>query len=554
MKIILAALNSRYIHSNLAIRYIKNFAKEYDIELFEATINENPMDIAIKIASNKPDIVGFSCYIWNIENTLKVCSTLKKIDNNMKILLGGPEVSYDGEKYLKNCEYIDFIIEGEGEITFKELLYALKGGKELNSIDGIAYRIGDKIMINSQRALIENLDMLPFPYYDDMPDRIIYYEASRGCPFSCKYCLSSTIKGVRYFSLERVKRDLKYLIDRNVKLVKFVDRTFNANKSFAKEVWTFLIQNHKNTTFHFEIAADLFDCESLELLKKVPPGLFQFEVGVQTTNPEVLKNINRVMDFEAVKRNINEIKKGENIHCHLDLIAGLPGENMDSFKKSFNDCMKIKPDVLQLGFLKILKGSPMEADTEKYDIHYIDYPPYTVLYTKDIAFNDMKKLINMEAVFDTYYNSGIFKLSMEYVLSEIESAFEFFMDFSTYLSQTGFFDRNFDIKDRFSFFLQFSSEYADNEIIRDLLLHDFVINTKKSSVPDFLRRKDSKDIKNIIMHNKDFICKKIGSSDIKKMAYFPVKIKISRKNENLYIEKVNSIVIFNLNNERFFYI
>ncbi|HBG39618.1 MAG TPA: B12-binding domain-containing radical SAM protein, partial [Clostridiaceae bacterium] len=409
MKCVLAALNSKYIHSNLAIRYLKQYDEK--IETFEGTINDNILNMAYKILELSPELLGFSCYIWNIEETIKLCSTIKKMDGRIKIFLGGPEVSFNGEDILKKYDFIDYIIAGEGELTFSEFIKALNENKSLYEVDGLIFKEGNNIIKNQERKSIMDLNIIPFPYKDkdEIPDKIVYYEAARGCPFGCSYCLSSIDKGIRHLSIERVKKELKFFIDNDVKLVKFVDRTFNGNKKFAMEIWSFLIENHKNTKFHFELAGDILDDEELELLSKAPAGLFQFEIGVQTTNPSILKNINRKMDFEKLKQNIIRIERFGNIHCHLDVIAGLPGENMDSFIKSFDMCMEMKPDVLQLGFLKILKGSPIYNETDKYGIKYLDYPPYQVLSTNTMSYDELKILIMVEKVFEEYYNSHLFE-------------------------------------------------------------------------------------------------------------------------------------------------
>lgn len=457
MKVLLIALNSKYVHSNLAIRYLRAYVNEFDVEIFEGTINENPFNLALEIARKKPDVVAFSCYIWNIENILKICGILKEINKDITIILGGPEVSYDPKNILQLNEYIDYIIFGEGEETFKELLeYLSRQGKrkDLKSMKGLAFRLGEEIIVNEERPLITNLDTIPFPYDLEIPSKIVYYEASRGCPFSCKYCLSSTIKGVRFFSLERIKRDLKYLIDNDVKLVKFVDRTFNANKRMAIEIWEFLIQNSKGTKFHFEIAADLLDEDCFEVLKRAPKDLFQFEIGVQTTNETVLKNINRIMDFERVKNNVKRVMSMGNIHCHLDLIVGLPGEDFSSFRRSFEDVMDIKPDVLQIGFLKVLKGSPISFEAEEYGIKYSPYPPYQVLKTKDLSFEEVVFLLKFEEVFETFYNSHIFNNTIRYFLNKLNS-YEFFSKLTIFLEENNFFKLNFDLNGKTKLLLEF---------------------------------------------------------------------------------------------------
>lgn len=555
MKTILAVLNSKYVHSSLALRYIKAYCSEYDIELFESTINENILNNALKLIEKQPDIIGFSCYIWNMESTLKLCSIIKEVKPEIEIVLGGPEVSYDADIVMQNYEYIDYIITGEGELPFKALLDALDNNLNgLFEIDGLAYRKDGKVIGNGKCKVIEDLNVIPFPYQYEIPDRIIYYEASRGCPFNCTYCLSSTLKGIRYFSIDRIKKELKYFIDRDVKLVKFVDRTFNANKRAAMEIWEFLINNSKNTLFHFEIAGDLLDEEEIRLLKSAPKGLFQFEIGVQTTNPEILKNINRKMDFQRVKNNVVSLMESDNIHCHLDLIAGLPGENMESFRKSFDMCMEIDPHVLQLGFLKVLKGSPIYSQREKYDIHHLNFTPYQVLYTRDMSISEISKLLKLEEVFESYYNSGIYKITMRYIMANVDSRFDFFMEFTNFLIDAGFFIKNYDLKDKFKFLFDYLIREYDTDIIKDILLHDFIIGTKKSWLPDFLKKEYSEEVKIRVNESWGQVKNMLGEVNPKKVIYVPVKVKANICGNKYNIQRNDGIVVFNLQNSRFCYI
>jgi len=387
MKALLTTLNSKYIHSALSIRYLKEFCKDIaDISLMEFTINQNIDYIAGEIYKRKPDIIGFSTYIWNLEHTLRVCEILKLVNPNIKIILGGPEVSFDSEDIMKENWFIDFIISGEGEIPFRELLLSIfDGDRDFSSVKGLTYREGEEIIKNPPGSLLKNLDMIPSPYVEidkSLEKKIVYYESSRGCPFNCQFCLSSTIKGVRYFSLERVKEDLQRLMDMKVKQVKFVDRTFNANKKYAMEIMEFIMdKDPEDMNFHFEVTAHLIDEDMLQLIKKAKPGLFQFEIGVQSTNERTIEAIGRTTNFGKLKEICKEIKSYKNIHQHLDLIAGLPYEGYESFKKSFNDVYEIKPEKIQLGFLKLLKGSGLRKEKEKYGFKFLDIPPYEVLET-----------------------------------------------------------------------------------------------------------------------------------------------------------------------------
>ncbi len=555
MKTILASLNSKYVHSNLAIRYIKAFSTNYKIDLFEATINENIMDIAFKIFNKKPDIVGFSCYIWNIEHTLKVCSTLKKLDKNIKIILGGPEVTYDPYQYIQKYDYIDYVLAGEGEISFSLLLKHIDGKIDIGTIEGVYYREGGSPK-GREPVVIEPLDILEFPYKDinDLPDKIVYYEASRGCPFGCKYCLSSVLRGVRFFSIERVKSNLEFFIENNVPLVKFVDRTFNANKKFAMEIWKFLIDNKKNTVFHFEIAADILDDEVIELLNTAPKGLFQFEIGVQSTNVDVLKNINRVMNFEKVKNNVQKILKGDNIHCHLDLIAGLPGQDIKCFKNSFNDCMEIMPDVLQLGFLKILKGSPMEREAKKYNMKWCDYAPYQILSTSTMPASDIIQLIEIEKVFEDFYNSHIFERTMYYVLENLCDKFTFFFELKEYLKDREYFSRNLNLRDKFKILNEFLSEEYNEDVIRDILMLDYLTNTKKPNLPEFLSDKNEKSLRDKIHDSENYLEKAFGKFEYKRLFPANISVKVSRENGVYTYEEGDYTVVVNFDNGEYTYI
>ena len=433
MKTILTTLNSKYIHTALSIRYLKSYSQDItDIDLMEFTINQNVDFIAGEIYKRNPDIIGFSTYIWNRDKTLKVCETIKLVYPDVKIILGGPEVYFDGQDLMVEHWYIDFIVYGEGEITFKELLESiLMGKKDYSYINGLIYRKGDSIIQNPPRKLIKNLDSIPSPYSfigDEFKNKIVYLVSSRGCPFNCQFCLSSTIKGVRYFSLDRVKEDLEKLIDAKVKQVKFVDRTFNANKEYAMEIMNFIMEKDPhNMNFHFEVTAHLLDDDMLKFLKRAKEGLFQFEIGVQSTNVKTLEAIGRKTNLPKLKKVTEEIKSYNNIHQHLDLIAGLPYEDYDSFKDSFNYVYEIKPEKIQLGFLKLLKGSGLRNKRGKYGFKFLDSPPYEVLETNYISYEEMLKLKGIEDLVEKYYNEGYFEHSIEYIIKIIIKAHLIFM-------------------------------------------------------------------------------------------------------------------------------
>jgi radical SAM superfamily enzyme YgiQ (UPF0313 family) len=490
MRIILATLNSKFIHSNLAIRYLKSYTENINpIEIKEFTINQNIDFIVSEIYKMRPDILGFSTYIWNLEETLQVAETIKMVNPDTKILLGGPEVSFDGEYLLNKYSYIDYIIYGEGEESFKELIELSISGGNFKDILGLIYR-EDKIIKNPPRPLIKDLDTIPSPYRNisnEFDNKIVYYESSRGCPFNCEFCLSSTIKGVRYFSLDRIKEDLKILIESKVRQVKFVDRTFNANKRQAIEIMKYIIEEDpEDINFHFEITAHLIDEEMLQFLRKPKEGLFQFEIGVQSTNEETIDAVGRVTDFEELKRISKTIKSFRNIHQHLDLIAGLPYENYDSFKKSFNDVYGIKPEKLQLGFLKLLKGSGLRLNEKKYGYKYLDKPPYEVLENNYINYTDIIKLKAIEDLVDKYYNEEYFSNSLEFIIKNFyDTPFDFYEDFSIYWEDNGFFKVAKKRSDLYQILLDFylARMFSSSELFEELLKYDYIKNNKNMEYP-----------------------------------------------------------------------
>lgn len=508
METLLVTLNSKFIHSNLAIRYLKRFAEDIaDIDIAEFTINQNLDFIASEIYKLKKDIVGFSVYIWNIKETLRVCEILKLVNPEIEIFLGGPEVSYDMKEVLEENHFIDFVIFCEGEETFKEFIKEnLKENKDFKNIKGLAYRENKEIIINEERPLMRDLNIIPSPYEEktgEFENKIVYYESSRGCPFGCKFCLSSTIHGVRYFDIERVKKDLKNLIDMKVKQVKFVDRTFNANKKYSREIMEFLIkEDPKDINFHFEVTAHLIDDETLEFLKTVKEGLFQFEIGVQSTNEKTIESIGRTTDFEVLSRVVKEIKSFKNIHQHLDLIAGLPYEDYDSFGKSFNDVYNLKPEKLQLGFLKLLKGSELRLDEEVYGYKYIDEPPYEVLESKFTPYEDMLKLRDIEDIVEKYYNEGYFKHSLEYLIKNFyRNAFEFYEDFSKFWTRNNYHTLSHSRNKLYKIMYKFIDEnkFEDKFIIYNLLKYDYIYNNNNAKLP--FKFEDKIDFKKFNIHD-----------------------------------------------------
>lgn len=442
MKILLTAINAKYIHSNLAIYSLRACAGEYksQIELAEFTINNQKDYILEEIYKRKPDILCFSVYIWNLDYVESVAREFKKICPDTPVWVGGPEVSYEVEDFLTSHPEIDGVMIGEGEETFREVCGYYAGNRELDSIQGIAYRDNNGIRVTESRAIMD-MSRIPFCYdtMEDFSNRIIYYESSRGCPFSCSYCLSSVDKSLRFRDTELVKKELLFFINQKVPQIKFVDRTFNCNHAHAMEIWRF-IKEHDNgvTNFHFEISADLINEEELKLISDMRPGLIQLEIGVQSTNEVTIKEIHRTMKLERLKEVVRAIQSGANVHEHLDLIAGLPYEDYDSFARSFDEIYELKPNQLQLGFLKVLKGSFMYDHAKEYGIIYHDRPPYEVLSTKWISFDDVLRIKKVEEMLEVYYNSGQFEITMKLMDVLYDSAFDFFQRLGDFYEEKGY--------------------------------------------------------------------------------------------------------------------
>ena len=435
MKILLCAVNAKYIHSNLAVYSIRANAKEYrdQIELGEYTINQYVEDILQDIYKKKPDLIAFSCYIWNIRHIRELARELRKVLPNVPIWLGGPESSHDAKGLLENYPEVTGVLVGEGEESFYELCRFYDGKIEsLGEVRGIAYREDGEIIVKPFE-LVKDFSSLKFAYEDfrDFEHKIIYYESSRGCPFSCSYCLSSIDKSVRFRNPELVKKELQTFIDAKVPQVKFVDRTFNCKESHAMEIWQY-IHEHDNgvTNFHFEVAADLITEKELDLFRKMRPGLIQLEIGVQSTNEETVCEIRRKMDFSKVGEIVTMVKEIGGIHQHLDLIAGLPNENYESFGESFDDVFELRPEQLQLGFLKVLKGSYMYENRAAYGLVYRSEPPYEVLSTNWLSYEEMIRLKGIEQIVELYYNSHQYDRTLKEVFEGEKSAFEFFESFA----------------------------------------------------------------------------------------------------------------------------
>lgn len=499
MKALLVAINSKYIHSNLALRYLRTNTEDlnYECMLKEFTINDRKENILEKIIMEKADLVAFSCYIWNLEYVEELANLIKLVKPSTEIVFGGPEVSYDSESFLRKV-HGEYVIEGEGEETFREFIKYKIENKSLDRVKGLYIKTLNGIEYTGERPNI-SMNSVVFPYKkeEDLKNKIVYYEASRGCPFNCKYCLSSTLHGVRFHNVERVKKEIKFLVDKNVKLIKFVDRTFNCNHKFAMKIWEYIVSLDTDATFHFEISADLLTKEELEILSKAKDGRIQFEVGVQTTNNEVLKNINRYVNFQTIKEKVEELKKLKNIKQHLDLIAGLPGEDYNSFKNSFNDVYSIEPEEIQLGFLKLLKGSPMRLEAEKWGMVYSPYPPYEILSTKDISYEELLILKKVEGVVDKYYNSGKFNNILKYFMGEFKKPFDFYYSLAMFCNHKGYFDKNISGPKYYKVFLEFNEEFLNknNEFLKEIIKYDYLKFNKKQWLPEFLIRDIDKKIK-----------------------------------------------------------
>lgn len=480
------------------MRYLKAFTKDLDFQgdIKEFSINDRVENILEGIIEEKPDVVAFSCYIWNMEFVNRLAELIKLVDPNIEILYGGPEVSYEGKEFLENHEG-EYVIVGEGEKTFREfVLYKLGEGK-IEDIKGLNYKRDGKVFENPKRPEMDMNELVfPYTYEEDINNKIVYYEASRGCPFKCKYCLSSVMHGVRFLDVERVKKELKYFMERGLKLVKFVDRTFNCNREYTVELLKYLSEQDTETRFHFEVAADLLTEEQIEILNNAPKGRFQLEVGVQTTNNEVLHNINRYITYENIKEKVLKVASGKNVMQHLDLIAGLPGEDLDSFKKSFNDVHAIRPDEIQLGFLKLLKGSSMREEAEKWGIVYSPYAPYEIIRSKDISYEELLLLKKVEAMVDKYYNSCKFNNVIKFFLNIYEKPFDFYYDLAMFFEEKGNFKRSIGNVEYYKILLDFYLEKIGGEdegLFKEVLKFDYLCFNKKRWLPDFLVRTITKD-------------------------------------------------------------
>lgn len=536
-KIVLAGINSQYVHLNLAVRYLKKYVEansDLKIEIYETNINNQVFNIIKDIYELNPDKIIFSTYIWNKEYVVEIVRELKKVLPNVEIILGGPEVSYKWEKFMANMPEVDALFLGEGEKVILNFL-TKKDKKAL----GVVYRENGEIIFNGIEPIIENLDIVPFPYEDwELEDRtkIFYYESSRGCPFSCSYCLSSIDKTVRYYSLDRVKKDLKRFLDSPIKLLKFVDRTFNLKKERYMEIWKFLLENYREgITFHFEINANIFDDETLDFLEKVPKGYFQFEIGVQSINPETMVAIKRNNILDKLAHNVKRISR--NIHLHLDLIAGLPYETYDIFKDSFNYVYNLKPEMIQLGFLKLLKGTQMYDEVEKYNYKYYSKPPYEVFSNKFISFGELVKLKNLEKMLDYYYNSEKFSYTCDFVIkNNFDSAFTFFEKIADYYDKKGYLKISHKEVALFNILYDFYVEnnLKDLDIFVEFLKYDYLALGKPGSYPEWLKSNKDSELHNQLIKDSEFKSVREGhkNSELEEFKY------------NIFTNKRENINIF----------
>lgn len=502
MKVVLSTLNAKFIHTSLALRCLKAYSEhQFDIEIAEYTIKDPAMNIVSDLFSRNPDVIGFSCYIWNIEETITVVNMLRKIKPDIRIVLGGPEVSYDTQHWMERLQDVDFIVMGEGEETFHHLLTEIEGDGKFHMVFGLAYRKrkGEEteIVVTPGRPKL-NLNELPSPhrFQEDIPhlgSRVVYFETSRGCPFSCQFCLSSIEVGVRYFDMERTKSDILYLIENGAKLIKFVDRTFNIKRDYALEMFQFLIENHQGCVFQFEITADIMRPEVLDYLAEhAPPGIFRFEIGVQSTNDPTNLAVQRRQNWSKLVRTVTKVKDSGKIDQHLDLIAGLPLENYDTFRGTFNDVFALRPEELQLGFLKMLRGTGLRLDAEKWGYIYMDRAPYEMLGNDLMPFGDIVRIKRVEDVLEKYWNAHRMDHTLLYLVDRVfPSPFDFFQLFGDYWEQRGWQKIGHQLEDLFSrlwsFLVSVNSgetagiedevrEKLDLDVVLGLMKYDYFLN------------------------------------------------------------------------------
>ncbi|MBE6751194.1 MAG: DUF4080 domain-containing protein [Ruminococcaceae bacterium] len=495
MKVIIACLNSKFVHSSLApwclFSGVKAYSKEHDTKVMECTINSNIIDFAESILSENPEILSFSCYIWNIEKTLEVCKYLKS-KSDVTIILGGPEVSYRAKNVLENYRFVDFVLSGEGEETYPQLLDILSQKGDLSTVSGLSYRKTGEIISNSEKVYT-GTPVSPYSdeYFNNLNGKITYIETSRGCPYRCAFCLSGNTSPLRFFDLEKVKEDIIKVSNSGTQTVKFIDRTFNANAKRANEIIKFIIDNRgikipENVCFHFEIAGDILKEETFEILEKAPKGLFQLEIGMQSFNDETLNAINRKTDTKKLIENIKRLISFQNMHIHIDLIAGLTGEDLKSFERSFDIGYSLGANMLQMGFLKLLYGADMRKYPEKYPCKYTENPPYEVTETPWLSSEEIIKLKKCEDALERLYNSGRFLFTLDYLIgSKIFTPFQLFCKFGNEID-----GNKMNLSDYAVHIYHFFKDYADEEILRETILCDLLSCSSALQIPEIFKVND----------------------------------------------------------------
>ncbi|WP_213951099.1 B12-binding domain-containing radical SAM protein [Tepidanaerobacter syntrophicus] len=567
MKTLLVGINAKYIHTNLAIRdifgYIKQNNKEEDIQIYEATINDELDDILEDIISYQPDVIGFSCYLWNIESVLYLAENIKKIRPETKIVLGGPEVSYEAENLLERNPFVDYVILGEGEERFFKLLLHLKSGALLDTIDGLAYKKWNDILIQSPKPYV-NLNKIPFPYINEnenLENKLVYYETSRGCPFRCAFCLSSLETAVREADLDKVEQDFMRFLRMGVRIVKLVDRSFNCNLPRALRLLEIIRSLPQDMIFHCEINPELVNEEFIEALQGIEDRL-QFEVGIQSTNPETLKEISRAPN---TKKSLDGIKrlKSAGIKLHVDLIAGLPHENFKSFGNSFNEVYNLHTDEIQLGFLKLLKGTKLRTDAHKYGIIYRSKPPYEILYNNDITYEELCILKGIARLLDKYYNTGRFYHSLIYLEEKFKCPFELYQAFYDYCKREGLFKTRHSLKDRYDILYYFAeslgTDIVNFDIFKDILKFDFLLTNGKAAMPRCIEACEDREFltiaKKYIYNNKwlkENLPQAIGFSNHELSRYLAYGLFNYDIPYNYNVKKKKGVVFLQKNNKNYY--
>ncbi|TYP56750.1 B12-binding domain-containing radical SAM protein [Thermosediminibacter litoriperuensis] len=495
MKVLLVGLNSKYIHTNLAVRNLAAYCRSDDIRIFEATINDSMDDVLEEIILRAPQMVAFSCYIWNIDHVHFLAENLKKVSPEITVVLGGPEVSHDAGEILKRCNYVDYIIIGEGEYAFKAFLDAFRGYGRLSEIPGIAYRQDGRPCVNPPAAYVD-LNEIPFSYdeREDLSHRLVYYETSRGCPFRCAFCLSSLDTTVRTASLEKVERDLSFFVRKRVDTVKLVDRSFNCDTERAVAILDIIRRLGGNTVFHCEINPELVNDRFLKGLEGIENKL-RFEVGIQTTNPESLKEISRNPDVKRALRGI-ELLKAAGVKLHVDLIAGLPYDDFESFSRSFDDVYQLEPDEIQLGFLKLLKGTRLRDKSGQYGIVYRSRAPYEILYSDWMSYEEFVVLKGIAKLVDKYYNTGRFKHCLAYLRGTFERPLELYLSLYSYWRQNELSRKELSLKSLYDHLYRYAATLnLDPELVKDLIKFDFMYSGCKGSPPDCINREEDRRLK-----------------------------------------------------------